>query len=60
LAKIELYPQANQQIESNGEKNQELNDKAKTALKAETKRKLSAPMEPEKNITPTRFIPFGF
>ena len=40
--------------------NQELNDKAKTALKAETKQNLSEKMEPEKNITPIRFYAFGF
>ncbi len=39
--------------------NQELNYKAKTALKAETKRNLSEKMEPEKNITLTRFFLLG-
>ena len=50
----------NQQIECDGQYCVELNDKAKTALKAKTKQKISELTAPEKNITPTRFFAFGF
>jgi hypothetical protein len=60
LAKIGLCNWADQKIESGGGYCDELNGKAKTALKAETKQEHSERKEPEENFSLSRFLLFGF
>jgi hypothetical protein len=60
LAKLELDWQAKQKIESDGEKCDDLNDKARTVLKAETKGKLPERKAPETNFGLSRFLLLGF
>ena len=55
-----LYRHVNRQIGSDGEQYGRLYGKAKTALKAETKRNPTEQKEPEKNTQPTLFLHFGF